>query len=116
MIENNKTTLEKANTAITRGDFEGFLSFCTEDTKWTFVGDKTLKGKQAVRDWMTTAYAEPPNFEVQNLIAEDDFVSAVGNIKLKDENGKMSAYSYCDVWRFRDGKMCELNAFVIKIK
>jgi uncharacterized protein len=23
-------------------------------------------------------------------------------------------YSYCDVWRFRDGKMVELKAFVIK--
>jgi hypothetical protein len=24
--------------------------------EWTFVGDKTLKGKEAVRQWMATTY------------------------------------------------------------
>lgn len=46
MSEKNKATLEKANAAIAEGDHEGFLSFCTDDTEWTFVGDKTLKGKE----------------------------------------------------------------------
>ncbi len=52
MSEKNKAILEKANAAITEGNNEGFLSFCTEDTEWTFVGDKTLKGKEAVRQYM----------------------------------------------------------------
>jgi uncharacterized protein (TIGR02246 family) len=85
MSDNNKTILEKANAAITQGDYEGFLSFCADDTEWTFVGDKTLRGKEAVRQWMATNY----------------------------ENGTEAHYSYCDVWRFRDGKMVELMAFVI---
>jgi ketosteroid isomerase-like protein len=49
MSENHKATLAKANAAIVQGDFERLLQFCTEDTKWTFVGDRTLSGKQAVR-------------------------------------------------------------------
>jgi ketosteroid isomerase-like protein len=49
MAENNKSILEKANAAVTQGDNEGFLTFCTDDTEWTFVGDKTLHGKEAVR-------------------------------------------------------------------
>ena len=114
MPENNKAILEKANAAITQGDYEGFLSFCTDDTEWTFVGDKTLRGKEAVRQWMATAYTEPPKFMVANLIAEGDFVTALGNITMKDEDGKEIPYSYCDVWRFRNGKMVELMAFVIK--
>ena len=48
MNGNNKIILEKANEAVTNGDNEGFLSFCTDDTEWTFVGDKTLCGKEAV--------------------------------------------------------------------
>lgn len=36
---NSKEILQKANSLITKGDYEGFLSFCIEDTKWTFVGD-----------------------------------------------------------------------------
>jgi hypothetical protein len=47
MSETHKAILEKANAAIVKGDFEGFLVFCTEDTKWTFVGEKTISGKAA---------------------------------------------------------------------
>lgn len=114
MIENNKAVLEKANAAIIAGDNEGFLSYCTEDTEWVFVGDRTLQGKEAVRQWMIKTYSEPPNFVVENLIAEGDFVIAIGKINMKDENGEMVTYSYCDVWQFRDGKMAGLKAFVIK--
>lgn len=111
---NNKEILEKANAAVSRGDNEGFLSYCTDDTKWIFIGDKTLQGKQAVREYMAVEYVEPPIFEVENLIAEGDFVTAIGTISLKDANGKMVHYFYNDTWQFRDGKMAELRAFVIE--
>ena len=114
MSERNKATLTKANAAITKGDHEGFLAFCTEDTEWTFVGERTLTGKEAVREWMATAYLEPPKFRVERMIAEGDFVTALGEITLKDGAGEEARHLYCDVWRFRDGKMCELRAFVMK--
>ncbi|WP_207430972.1 nuclear transport factor 2 family protein [Sabulibacter ruber] len=116
MSEINKAILQKANAAIIKGDNEGFLSYCTEDTKWVFIGDKTLEGKDAVRNYMATAYKEPPRFIVENLIAEGDFLTAVGTIKMENEQGQMVGYSYCDVWRFKDGKMAELKAFVIETK
>jgi uncharacterized protein len=115
MSETHKVILEKANAAIVEGDFEGFLMFCTEDTEWTFVGDRTIRGKEAVRQWMATAYREPPSFRVDRMIAEGDFVTAVGEITLKDEEGKATRHAYCDVWRFRGGRMAELHAFVIEI-
>lgn len=114
MSDKNKAILEEANAAIAEGNYEGFLSFCTDDTKWTFVGDKTLNGKDAVRQWMVTEYVEPPLNIVANLIAEGDFVTALGDLTMKDEDGKATHYSYCDVWRFHGGKMVELKAFVIK--
>ena len=112
--DNNKAILEEANAAIRSGNYEGFLSFCADDTQWTFVGDKTLNEKAAVRQWMATTYVEPPKFRVANLIAEADFVTALGDITMKGEDGKATHYSYCDIWRFRNGKIVELKAFVIK--
>jgi ketosteroid isomerase-like protein len=114
MSNNNKAILEAANAAIAQGNYERFLSFCTDDTEWTFVGDRTLKGKEAVRQWMATTYVEPPKFRVAHFIAEGDFVTALGDITLKDKDGKATDYSYCDVWQFRDGRLVELKAFVIK--
>jgi ketosteroid isomerase-like protein len=48
------------------------------------------------------------------MIAEGDSLAALGEITLKDEEGKTAQHAYCDVWRFRDGKMAELHAFVIE--
>lgn len=114
MPENNKTILAQANAAITSGNYEEFLSFCTEDTKWTLVGEQTLRGKEAVRNWMATAYKQPPTFRVERLIAEDEFVTALGRIMLPAEADELVEHAYCDVWRFRDGKMAALQAFVLK--
>ncbi|NOK57853.1 MAG: nuclear transport factor 2 family protein [Chloroflexi bacterium AL-W] len=88
MPENNKAMSEAANTAIAEGNYEGFLAYCADDTEWTFVGEQTLKGKEAVRQWMAMEYVEPPTNTVAHLIAEGDFVVAVGDITVKDKDGK----------------------------
>ena len=112
MPKSYKEILEQANAAIAQGDFEGFLAHCTEDTEWTFEGERTLRGKEAVRQWMKATYREPPRFRVDRMIAEGDTVVALGEITLEDDAGKATRYVYCDVWRFRGGRMAELRAFV----
>lgn len=116
MSEKHKAILLEGNAAISRGDNEGFLSHCADDTEWTFVGDQTLRGKEAVRQYLAKAYIEPPKFTVENLIADGEYLTAVGEITLKDEDGKETDYSYCDVWRFRGDKIIELRGFVIETK
>jgi ketosteroid isomerase-like protein len=112
--ERNKSTLEAANAAIANGDHEGFLSFCTDDTTWSFVGESTLEGKDAVRQWMKVNYRVPPKFRVSELIAEKAVVIALGKITLPGKNQQPSEFSYCDIWRFKGGKMAKLTAFVIE--
>lgn len=115
MSELNKNVLQQANAAVTRGDNEGFLIHCTEDVIWSTVGGETLRGKAAVRDWMVDGYAEPPKFTVRELVAEGDFVVALGDIESTDDDGQPVQNAYSDVWRFRDGKMAELRAFVVPL-
>ena len=110
----NKSVLEQANAAFTKGDYEGFLSFCTDDTKWTYVGDRVIEGKEAVRKYMQETYTNSSHFAVEKLIAEGDYVTLLGDITLEEADGKETHYTVCDVWRFRNGKMAELKAFAIK--
>ncbi len=115
MPTTNKDVLAQANAAVSRGDHEGFLAFCTDDTEWTFLGDRTLSGKDAVRQWMADSYrAAPPKLHVHRMVAEGDFLTAVGDIVLTDDNGRTSRHAYCDVWRLRDGKLATLHAFVVE--
>lgn len=113
MKENNKIILKKANEAVSKGNYEEFLQYCTDDTKWIFVGDQVLNGKEAVRKWMLNEYIEPPHNDVKNVIAENDYLTVNGQIAVMKESGERIKYSYCDIWRFRDGKLAELTAFVI---
>ena len=115
MSKAHKHILEQANAAVVRGDHEGFLAFCTEDTHWTFLGDRTLQGKQAIRQWMDTTYkAGPPQLKVHRMVSEEDCLTAIGEIVLTDADGRQTQFAYCDVWRFREGKLDALHAFVVE--
>jgi len=116
MTEENKATLKQANAAMAAGDTEGFLSRCTEDVEWTFVGEKTIRGKADIRAYLSQTYGKPPKFNVSDLIAEGQFVTALGEITITSPDGKETSSWYCDVWRFQDGKMNQLRAFVVDKK
>jgi uncharacterized protein len=111
----SKDILLAANAQVVQGNNEGFLEWCTDDIVWTMVGGRTIRGKDALREWMAAEYTEPPTFDVSDLIAEGDQLVAVGNITLKGRDGKSTAYAYSDVWRLRDGRLAELKAYVVEI-
>jgi uncharacterized protein len=114
MSAKNKEIVEEVNTSFAEGSVEGFLSHCADDVVWTMVGNKTTKGKNAIGEWMASMDTEPPKFTVDNIIADGDFVTAYGDMIMKEKDGKTVPYAYCDIYRFRDGKIAELNSFVIK--
>jgi ketosteroid isomerase-like protein len=114
MAVNNKAIVEKVNAAFAEGSTEGFLAFCAEDVAWTMVGDTTVQGKDAIRQWMASMGSmEPPRFTVHNVIAEGDFVTAYGDMIMQDKDGAVVPYAYCDIYHFRGEKIVELRAFVI---
>jgi ketosteroid isomerase-like protein len=114
MSAKNKEIVNKVNESFAEGSIEGFLSFCTDDLVWTMIGKKSVRGKNAVREWLASMDVEPPKFTVDNVIAEGDFVTAYGDMTLKEKDGRTAPYAYCDIYRFRNGKITELNSFVIK--
>jgi uncharacterized protein len=116
MTENKKQIVETINAAFADNNPEEFLSNCTEDVVWTMVGEKTNKGKTAIREWMAQMKdMEPPKFTVDQMIADGDTVACYGDMSMK-EDGKLQKYSYCDVYRFSGDKIRELRSFVVKLK
>ncbi|KGE12680.1 nuclear transport factor 2 family protein [Sphingobacterium deserti] len=115
-MQTNKDILIRANEAVAAGRYEEFLSYCDDDSVWTFVGDEVLEGKVAIRSYMEKTYIEPPIFDVEQLVGEGDYVTAVGKITLTDAHKKSTVYDYCDIWRVKEGKLFTLKAFVIENK
>jgi ketosteroid isomerase-like protein len=103
----NREILEKANQAFSKGHFEECLTYCTDDTKWTYVGDRTLDGKDKVLEYLSAAY-EKSTFQIERYVEDGENLVAIGWIKLVAKDGKINTSSVCDVWKFRNGKMSQL--------
>lgn len=110
---NNKDILLAANQQISKGNYDGFLDYCAEDTTWNFIGEQLLVGKVEVGAYMKAAYLEPPKVAVDHLIAEGDFLVAYGTIEMVNAEGIWMAYNYCDVWQLSEGKLASLKAYVV---
>ncbi|WP_294297023.1 nuclear transport factor 2 family protein [uncultured Chryseobacterium sp.] len=108
--------LHEANEFVKKGDYENFLAYCTEDTRWIFIGERILSGREEVKNYMKEFYREPPVFSVDTTVESGDFLAVTGEITLKDKNGTGHHYDYCDVWRFENGKIAALKAYVIEKK
>jgi ketosteroid isomerase-like protein len=114
MSVRNKEIVGRVNDSFAKGDTKGFLTYCTDDVVWKMVGDKTVKGKQAILDWMGSMPGDPPKFTVDRVAADGDTVMASGDMTMPEKDGQVGHYSYCDVYRFQGDKIAELKAFVIK--
>lgn len=110
----NASTLHEANEWVKKGNYENFLAYCTENTRWVFVGERILEGKEQVRAYMKDVYWEPPVFTVETTVEEGNYVTVIGEITLKSRDGSRQHYDYCDVWQFENGKMAGVKAFVIE--
>jgi uncharacterized protein len=117
MSDRNKQIVKEVNAAFEANNPEGFLSHCADDIKWTMVGEKTTNSKAEVREWMKQMEGcEPPSFTVDTLIAEGDTAICTGDMTMKDQEGIVSQYGYCDVYRFDGDKIAELTSYVVKSK
>ena len=117
MAETNKAIVERINASLARGDFEAFLAACADNMQWTIVGEPPIKGKEAIRQFiasMAKENPEPPSFKVDALFGEGDFVASHGPMKMKDKEGKLDSYRFCDIFRFSGGKIVEQTTYVTK--
>ena len=65
---------------------------------------------------MKEFYWKPPVFTVDTTVEKDNFVIVTGQITLKNKDGADTHYDYCDVWKFENGKMAGVKAYVIEKK
>ena len=110
MAATNKDIVAKVNAAFADGNVDGFLACCADDVVWTMVGDTTVQGKDAIRQWMASmGPMEPPTFTVTHVLAEGDFVTAYGDMTMQDKDGKVVPYAYCDIYRIQGDQIVELG-------
>jgi ketosteroid isomerase-like protein len=115
MAVNRKEIVQRINEGFAENDLNKVLSFCTDDLTWTMVGDTTVTGKDPIRKWMASMDPQPPQFTIQQVVAEGDLVITRGDMTMQEKKGGPSIpYTFCDIYRFEGDKVAELTAFVIR--
>ena len=117
MPNTNTEIVKKVNAAFADNKPEIFLDACADNVNWQMAGEKSYKGKAAIKEFMNSMKdMEPPNFTVDNTFGDGDFVTSYGDMTMKDKSGKDTPYAFCDIYQFRDGKIIDLRSFVVKHK
>jgi uncharacterized protein len=116
VINTHRRIVEQANAAFSKNDMEAFLGLCTDNIVWSMVGESTVTGKKAIREWMKSMDPGTPSIKVDQIVAEGDVAFATGTFRMKDKDGREAPYEYCDVYRFKGDQIAELKAYVIKRK
>jgi ketosteroid isomerase-like protein len=64
---------------------------------------------------MTDTFRGLVELQVDDVIAEGQFVVALGHVVLQADDGTTSRVAFNDVRRFRDGRIVDLRAFAVPI-
>lgn len=111
--------MESTNQEIGEEFSKGNFSFCynrfSNDIEWKIIGNKVLQGKENV-----IAYCEKMTLEMDssalintNIIAENNQIAIEGICKFTGPNDTPGEVAYCDVFRFKNGKISNITSYCI---
>lgn len=108
------------NEAFSKNNLEFILNNMSEDIVWNFIGEKVVKGKEAVRDFMKPmSKVETLELELLEIITHGRTAAANGRMKIKEASGEIKNFGFADFYVF-DGlkmpKVKKLTSYVVPIK
>lgn len=95
-------------------DHEKILSCLTDDVVWELPGYYRHEGIEAFDGAIEHPQADGhPDITITRLIEEGDIVVAEGSVKAKLKGGHLIDAVFCDVFHFRDDKICKLTSYLM---
>ena len=104
------------NDAFIKNDMPLFLSYCHDDIKWNMIGDKTIRGKDAILQEMTGKPGEGPDSIIETVITEDNKTVGTGRFSMTNKEGAKETYRFCDIYTFRDDKIASMDSYIVAVK
>jgi len=115
--ETHKEIVRKHYRALSSGDLKLFRSLITDDYVVIVTGQSkvaaTMNQDQIVEfvEAATTTTRGGFTFQILSMTAEDDRVASEADGRATLKNGAEFVNHYVHLFRFRDGKICEVKEF-----
>ena len=109
-----KRVVERYVEGFRTGDHEAILGCLTDDVSWDMPPHFSLSGKAAF-DGAIENEGTPglPDIELIRLVEEGDVVIAEGGVRAAMRDGGQIDALFCDVFHFRDDKICRLVTYQV---
>ncbi len=118
-FDNNsiKTSKNQLNVKISKefanGNIQFVSEYLAENIKWRILGNLPIIGKGAVIEVSKMAQLQSfPVITIKNIVTEYDQVVIESTGKAKTVKGKQYNQTYCDIFKFGDGKLQEITTYL----
>ena len=103
----------KISEKFAEGNFEFAETYLADDIKWNILGENSITGKQQVLEVSKMLHLESfPIITIKNIIAEGNYVVIESTGEATTKKGKQYNQTYCDVFRFNEGKLKEVTTYL----
>ncbi|HZG23363.1 MAG TPA: nuclear transport factor 2 family protein [Chitinophagaceae bacterium] len=108
-----RPTNKQISEEFAKGNLEFSAIYLADDIKWNILGNSPITGKDQVLEVSKMLQLESfPVITIKNTVAEGDYVVVESTGEAKTKKGKPYNQTYCDVFRFNDGKLQEITTYL----
>ena len=108
------------NEAFSKNDQDFILNNMSEDIVWNFIGEKTIQGKEAVKEFMQPmSTVETLELELLEIITHGYSAAANGRMKIKEPSGEIKHFGFADFYvlnGMKSPKVKRMTSYVVAIK
>lgn len=87
------------NEAFAKNDLDFILNSMSEDIQWNFIGEKTLQGKEEVKEFLKPMQnVETLELELLQIVSTDQSAAANGRMSIKEPSGEIKKFGFADFY------------------
>jgi uncharacterized protein len=106
-------TNKEISEAFAKGNLDFSAKYLADNVKWNILGSSSIMGKEQVLEVSKMLQLESfPVITIKNIVAEENYIVIESTGEAKTKKGKLYNQSYCDIFRFAEGKIIEITTYL----
>lgn len=107
------------NEAFSKNNLDFILNNMSDDIVWNFVGEKSMRGKEEIREFMKPmSNIETLEMELLQIISGEESAAANGRMKIKEPSGEIKSFGFADFYELEGlkiPKVKKMTSYVVAI-
>lgn len=112
----NRELIEQVIAAFDANDITAILHYLSDDIEWEMLGDKTIRGKDAIRAIFSGGGVKTVASTVRHMILDGDRAAVTGEVKCQAPDGALFEMYYCDIYEISNDKISRMITYPIDKK